>query len=212
MVMAVPAAPGWAPGHIAPVVAELPSDPRPPLDVLAYWTNTWRSLCDQPTGLPATIERACDYLDQQLHHIARDPIFPGLARDLARVRHQLETVLHAGVRPELTHTPCWDCGSRLARVWGATAATDCWRCGVCGQVYDQHRYTQAQHMHLLGRGADRYVALADAVAVTGRPYPTVQAWGREGMVAARRTHTGRVEVWWPDVRDRHRTTPLRRAR
>lgn len=209
-VMLTPASPTWPVGDTRTVTTEQPNDVRPPLDVLVSWINRWHGPRHDSLTYPTHDLGWCiDHLDSQLHPIADTPMFTPMARDLARVVHQLETVLHAGDRPDLSRVPCWDCGTRLHLVWADDPDHDSWRCPVCGQTFDHARYVACRHYQLASRGADRFVVVADAVAVTGRPEQTVRAWARDGLIQSRRT-SGHLEVWWPDVRDRDRTTPTRR--
>jgi hypothetical protein len=155
--------------------------------------------------------RVVDLLDTQLSRIAGTHLFAPLARDLDRLLHSVENVLHAGHRPEVSRVPCLSCGTRLIKVWAETEEHDHWRCRVCGETYDHGRYERAKHDQLASRGAERFVPLTDAVAVTGRPDETVRRWVRLGYVATRR-EAGRLQVWWPHVREQHRTTPTRKRR
>jgi len=209
--MLTPAAPSRPAGDTRPVYAE-PGDPRPPLDVLTYWANLWAETNGPRTPYPPTMARLQDHLDHQLHHIAATPHFPPMARDLSRLRASLENVLHAGDRPELSRVPCLVCGARLVKVWGAEEKQDHWRCPSCRELYDQGRYERAKHDQLASRGAERFVPVSDAIAVTGRPEQTVRAWMRQGMVAVRRDQAGRLQVWWPHIREKHRSTPTRRRK
>jgi len=208
-VMLTPASPGWPPGHKEPVTTDQPGDVRPPLDVLAYWSNVWRDLTSNPAKLQPNLGRAIEHLDGALSRIAEHGMFPLLAKGLVRVLRQIENVVHAGDRPDVSRVPCWDCGTRLQKVWAEEERHDHWLCPVCGEFYDHGRYERAKHDHLHSRGADHFVLLMDAVAVTGRPEQTVRAWVVQGLVATRRSHSGRLEVWWPDVRDRHQTSAIR---
>jgi hypothetical protein len=190
---------------------DLPNDPRPPLDVLAYWAEAWAHETGRPVSFRPTIGNVGSYLDGQLHLIAARPLFPHLARDLARLLREVENVLHAGDRPEVSHVPCWDCGTRLHKRYADTPQRDHWRCPVCGEVYDRGRYDRAQHDHLASKGAERFVLVTDAIAATGRHEQTVWTWIRNQWVnTTRDPTTGRLLVWWPDVRARHLTTPTRR--
>lgn len=180
------------------------NDPRPVLVVLLYWVNWWRRTQRQGLLPAPSLGAARDYLDDHLHHIAVSTVFPRLARDLSRVLHQLENVLHDGVRPEVSRVPCWECGTRLVKVYGDTEREDHWTCPRCREVYDRGRYDRAKHDHLYSTGADRYVAVSDAVAAIGRPQQTVRTWINRGLVEVKRDpKTGRVWVWWPDVREQH---------
>lgn len=213
-VMLAPAAPSWDAGRVIPVTVELPHDPRPPLDVLAYWINRWHGWTHDSRTLPThDMSWAVDYLNLQLYRIGQSPWMPGLGRDLGAVVHQLENVLHAGDRPDVSTVPCWDCGARLHKIWTDRADRDHWRCPTCGQLYDQGRYERAQHDQLAARGADRYVPLADAAHATGRSEQTIRNWQGLGLIESRRSpSSGRIEVWWPDVRERDLSTPTRRRR
>lgn len=211
LVMLTPARPRTGARVAPPVRPELPNDPRPPHDVLAYWAETWATGTQSAITYPPTLGNTASYLDGQLHLIAAHPLFPKLTRDLARLRHQVENVLHAGQRPELSRVPCWDCGARLVKVYADTPQRDHWRCPVCGETYDRGRYDRAKHDHLHSQGADRFVPVSDAIAATGRPEPTVRTWIRNQWVESQRDPTtGRLLVWWPDVRHRHLTTQTRR--
>lgn len=191
---------------------ELPHDPRPPLDVLTFWEEMWRRETNAPTHLPPTMARATTYLDSQLHLIARHRMFPHLHRDLKRAVHQTENVLHAGHRPDVSRVPCLECGTRIIKVWSTTEDHDHWRCPTCGETYNQGRYERALHDHLASRGADRYVPISDACAATGRPERTVRDWLRREVVDHTRDPvTGRLLVWWPDVREAHTNTQTRRT-
>lgn len=209
-VMMAPASPSWPDGDTRPVTVDLPGDVRPPLDVLASWVNRWAADRHSSRVLPTHDLAWCvEHLSSQLHLIAATDTFAPLARDLARLLTSMENLLHAGDRPDVSRVPCWDCGTRLHLIWTDSADHDYWRCPVCGQTFDHLRYIACRHFQLASRGADRFVLLADAVAVTGRPEQTVRTWAREGLIGSRRV-AGHIEVWWPDVRDRDLTTPTRR--
>lgn len=210
LVMLTPASPRRAGGQLRRVYAE-PGDPRPPLDVLAYWVNRWADHQGQALQVHQEMRKLHNQLDGQLHLIAASSLFAHLARDLARVRVSLENVLHAGDRPELSRVPCLVCGVRLVKVWTDQETRDHWRCPACREVYDQGRYERAKHDQLASRGANRFVPVSDAIAVTGRPEQTVRAWMRSGQVQVRR-EAGRLLVWWPDVREKHRATPTRKRK
>lgn len=213
VVMLVPATPRWHGGWLGSMHPEHPGDPRPPLDALARWVRLWLDLTGAHVErAPLDVGEAVAFLDAGLNGFARHPRFADMARDVARVLHAVENVVHAGNRPEVSRVPCWDCGTRLHRVWADTEPEDHWKCPSCGEVYDHGRYERAKRDHLHSRDADRFVALRDAVAVTGRPESTVRAWMADGYVEARRGPTGRLEVWWPDVRDRHAVVPQRKPR
>jgi transposase-like protein len=202
--------PGNYTGSLSPN-DERRNDPRPLLVVLNHWETWWRTRHHHPTRDPLTLGRTLDYLSAHLHRMAEDPAFPNLAREVSRTRRQLENVLYDGVRPEVSRVPCWECGTRLVKEYGDTVAEDHWRCPKCGERYDRGRYDRAKHDHLASQGAERYVPVAIAVAAVGRPEQTVRAWIKRELVQARRDPvTGRLFVWWPDVRTAHLTTTRRR--
>jgi hypothetical protein len=209
-VMMTPASTSW-PARDTRTVTSEPGDVRPPLDVLASWINRWSRDRHDSRVLPTWDFAWCiNHLDSQLHAIGQTDTFAPLARDLARIVYTLETVLHAGDRPDVSRVPCWDCGTRLHLVYAEDADHDYWRCPVCGQAFDHIRYVACRHFQLASRGADRFVAIADAVAVINRPEATVRGWARDGHIQSRKNAAGHVEVWWPDVRERDRTVPTRR--
>jgi hypothetical protein len=207
LVLLTPATTRWAGAWLPPLPAEA-ADPRPPLDVLARWVRLWSDLAGAALArAPRSVAEAAGWLDVRLSALGGHHRFPDMARDVARTLHQVENVVHAGARPDVSRVPCWDCGVRLHKVWADVEAEDHWRCPSCGEVYDHGRYERAKRDHLHSRDADRFVALRDAVSVTERPEATVRGWVALGHVEARRGATGRLEVWWPDVRDRNAETP-----
>lgn len=186
------------------------ADPRPPATVLAYWTRTWRDHLDQPTTLTITLDRAADYIDTQLPHLTDDPRFIVMARELGDALRRVEDALHEGDRPQTSRVPCWECGTRLVKVYTAREDDDHWLCPHCGELYDQARFDRAKEDHLTSTGADRFVSVTDATEAIGRPVQTVRAWIRRGMVeVSRDERTGRLLAWWPDVRNLHLTQQVR---
>jgi hypothetical protein len=211
-VMLTPASPSWDAELIRVVMVEVPGDVRPPLDVLTYWARVVARDTSTTVGPLVDVEAASTYLERQLHLAVRLDVWPVLMKDLARLLHSVENVVHAGHRPDVSRVKCWECGERLVKVWTDTEPHDYWRCPGCGEVYDRGRYDRAQHDQLASQGAERFVPISDAVVVTGRSERTVRGWVRLGLVEARHRPGALLEVWWPDVRDRHRVTPIRRRR
>ena len=203
VVLLAPATPRWGGGWPVHAGVADATDPRPPLDVLAHWVRLWADLGGVSVArAPQAVPDAVAWLDARLQDLAGHPRFADMARDVARTLHQVENVVHAGERPDVSRVPCWDCGARLHKVWADVEAADHWRCPSCGEVYDHGRYERAKRDHLHSTDADRFVSVSDAVSVTGRPDATVRLWIARGHVEARPGPTGRLEVWWPDVRDR----------
>lgn len=100
----------WADDH-------RPADPIPPLAVLAWWEDTWRThLGHSPAGR-ASITRAVGYLDQQLSYMAQQtegPDFEQFARSMIELRVSLEHAVHDEREPE-RGVECFECGARLVR-------------------------------------------------------------------------------------------------
>lgn len=100
-------------------------DPVPPLTVLARWEEVWAGWLGQDRGR-TTITRAIGYLDQHLTRIAQatatwtsgtaviPPEFREFARDIGKLRAQLEHVLHDESDDE-GGIACFECGHQLVR-------------------------------------------------------------------------------------------------
>ena len=186
------------------VLEERKDDPRPPAAVLAGYC---------PATVPPDLSEVARYLGEHLHDLARGSGFLALARDLTRLVRSLEVVLHEGDQPEVTRVPCWDCGQRLVKLYGATSPEDHWMCPRCHQRYDAGRFARTKADHLASDGADRYVAVTLAAAVVGRSVRTLRQWIKDGRAASDRDATsGRVVVWWPHVRAMHVMAQQRKAR
>lgn len=195
---------------VSHTLAEVSGDPTPPLALLVRWEPMWREVGLRLPDLDG-LTQVLAWLDDKLHLVAHSGAFPRFAREVAAGVRQLEDVTHDGDRVERSRVPCLTCGVRLVKTYGDTEAEDHHRCPGCGERYDPGRFQRAKHQHLASQGADRYVSVADAVAAVGRPEQTVRAWMRRGLVAyARDTDSGRVIVWWPDVREQHLLTKERK--
>jgi len=189
---------------------ELRGDVQPPGARLLTWEAQWRKTLGQPTHRPGSPAMARWWLDDRLQAMARHHTFPTFAKAVARLVRQMEDVLHEGERDQVSRVPCLDCGARLVKAYGNTVAEDHHVCPRCGQRYDAGRYQRAKHQHLASKGAERFVAIADAVAAIERPEQTVRAWIRRGLVdTARDPDTKRLLVWWPHVREQHLTAQQR---
>lgn len=102
------------------------SDPLPPLVVLGHSEDVWRTWLNQPTRRTASVQSSVDYLDAQLTQIAqarpllrdgtlvRPPEFPDFAREVGRLRAQLEHAMHDEQEPD-RGVDCFECGHRLVR-------------------------------------------------------------------------------------------------
>lgn len=202
-----------APGHYTLKLYDPPVryDP-PPIVVLDHWAIHWSGvLGHRPVHIADPVMASLvTYLDGVLHQVTGDPEFLVMAHDLAKTVRRMEDVLHDGDRPERSRVPCWECGTRLVKVYTSKVKDDHWLCPRCGELYDAGRYERAKHDHLASSGANRYVSVSDATVAIGRPVQTVRSWIRRGLIdTARDPSTGRLTAWWPDVRNQHLATAPR---
>lgn len=120
---------------------ERAGDPLPPLALLASWVDVWRDILNQPTSLPARIDRELDYLNGHLTEMAaREPPFADFAREIRQLRARLEGVLHAGDRDDPAGVGCFDCGGSLIRRMTDTGMADRWTCKRCDREYTDPEY------------------------------------------------------------------------
>lgn len=104
----------------------------PPSYVLAWWWQTWtEAKGEDPRSLPgrprpaALLVHAYAYLARNLDWAASNyPGFHAFARDLTRLRTQLEDRLHAGEQ-SAEGVPCFVCGADLARTYRDPKPCDC---------------------------------------------------------------------------------------
>jgi len=191
---------------------DLPGDPVPPLLVLATWEDDWRQTFGHGAAPHlASVETAAAYLDRTLAHAAQwHDAWDEFHGDLRATVARLENVLQEGEREERSRVPCTKCGTRLVRRYEAKVADDHWECPKCGKVYNKVAYHNAHRHHLASGYADRWVPLVDAIDATGRSSATVRSWvQREDVQSRRDPTTGRVYVWWPDVRAQDRNAERR---
>lgn len=95
-------------------------DPIPPLAVLAWWEDVWRTWFGHTPAARASIGGAIDYLDRQLSDMAQlteGPDFAEFARAIVQLRVSLEHALHNEREPE-RGVECFECGARLVRRHG----------------------------------------------------------------------------------------------
>lgn len=107
-------------------VTHRPSDPVPPLTLLARWEEVWADWLGQTRDARTSVTRAVAYLDQHLTRIAqaraewRDsvlvtaPEFAEFAVEVGKMRAQLEHVLHDESEDE-GGIACFECGHQLVR-------------------------------------------------------------------------------------------------
>lgn len=108
---------GYRPEHMAEV--HRPSDPIPPLAVLAQWEEIYRSWLGHGPGARASVAGAIRYLTDQLPYIANHvddtaPDWLAFTRQVRNARAQLERTLHDEREPEVG-VECFECGDRLVR-------------------------------------------------------------------------------------------------
>jgi hypothetical protein len=208
-------------GHVAASVrvGRLPADwleaadnELHPLLVLGTWAEAYLEAFDHPEPARITVESAASYLDRNLTYMAAevDVPFEDFAKDLRQCRVHVERVLHDGEQVELSRVPCLKCGERLHHIYGTTEDTDHHHCSRCKRRYEQADYLLARAQWLADEGAARYGHVSDAASAAGCPERTVRTWIHRGQVASMRGDTGRLLVWWPDVRAAARDAEIRR--
>ena len=176
-------------------------DEQHPLWVLGTWEQLWREHLDQPTDLPATLERLVDYLDDQFTHMARqdEPPFEDFARDIRQCRGHLEDVLSDGVREE-RGAPCPKCGEgALVKDHGARIEDDRWLCRRCHSWWTEQDYRS--------KVAATYELHADALPASAIarvyrvPEGSVRAWasGEQPRVRKRGRNEAGLQLY--DVAD-----------
>ena len=193
-----------------------------PLGVLTYWEDLIRMERDQPTSLKATVNRGADYLrdraDWMFGETDGEANFIGcmqFAADIKQCRAALENVLHDGVRPDRTETPCEvdDCPNLLVKIYGPTVTADCYVCPLHKHPFTYPEYVGIRQRHMWSaRADDAWIAISDAAKSLGRSQWTIRCWlkprtrGGEPIEGPRVRHRRvgpmeRIEVYWPDVRD-----------
>ena len=108
---------------------------------------------------------------------------------------------------------CWT-HAPAAPLWASDERDDWWKCPSCKRRYDRDAFMRTYEKHLRSEGAQKFVPLADAVAVLrsqGRPERTIRKWlaDTENPVETGMDDHGRRTVWWPDLWTRHLTTQTR---
>lgn len=215
-------------------------DPEPPSFILGYWEEVWRDALalrsrKPPWQRPAdrTIAEAQVFLDRHLSWAGRE--FSGFhlfARDLRRIRGQLEALLHAGDAPQ-GGVNCFECGATLEREFRAPRACSCPPRPVRGPdagawevehaVHDQgglrnpdpdhgwycghcrREYLPSEYRHAVELAYDAaadFRLQADVTRLTGVPRGTVQGWASRGQVRRKRDDSGRMTYSVSDTRAR----------
>jgi hypothetical protein len=185
-----------------------------PEAVLGTWESVYRAELehDEPADLFKLAETV-RYLDEHLTAMGAWPWVPfeDFARDLRRCRTHLEAVLHDGEQVDRTRVPCLDCGAMLLVKYAHRAADDHHACPKCRRIYAPGDFSIAKAGHLASEPADRFVPISDAAQAVERSQFTIRTWIKREVVRSSRSGTGRLLVWWPDVRDENRKRKIRQS-
>ena len=166
-------------------IADMDSDPPPPLLVLAWWEDRIRQARNQPTDLRATIGRATDYIRGQLDWIVDEYLDADfLLRDLRQLRLRMESILHEGIRPD-RGVPCMYCDTLLVKIWGedVDGKDDQWHCSTCGIWSNEEQYRQA--VKYAARAHAKGLTAPDMAEEYRVPAGTVRVWAHRGLVRKR---------------------------
>ncbi len=96
-----------------------PTDPIPPLAILATWEDAYRTWLGHSPAQLASVAGAVAYLRRQLPFLAQQtegPDWHAFTREIRDLRAQLEHALHNGRDPE-RGVECFECGETLVRRW-----------------------------------------------------------------------------------------------
>lgn len=94
-----------------------PVDPLPPLAVLAWWEDTYRTHLHLTTRTHATVPAAVGFFHSHLTAIAQDltgPDWVAFTKEVRALRSMLEHALHDEQTPEYG-VECFECGDELVR-------------------------------------------------------------------------------------------------
>jgi len=121
--------------HVADhLLDEDDQDHEPPLQTLLYWSEAWRDERGFPLdGRRPTLTSETSFIRNSLDWAWDNEIhFEDFARDINRTRRVLESLLHAGRRPDRTRVPCPDCEHkpRLIKIRSGRYPVG-FRCRVC---------------------------------------------------------------------------------
>lgn len=100
-----------------------PTDPIPPLAILAMWEDTYRAWLGHAPAATATVAGAVAYLRRQLPDLAQQtdgPDWHTFTTQMRELRSHLEHTLHDGRDPE-RGVECFECGETLVRRWRRAA-------------------------------------------------------------------------------------------
>lgn len=114
----------------------------PPLQTLRFWTEQWRAAHQSPNPEHATLESEANYIRWTLPWaLVNEPNWAVFAQDINGARTRLESILHAGSRPDRTRVVCdrEHCTKhpRLIRVRATREAAE-WSCTACSTTVPLH--------------------------------------------------------------------------
>lgn len=167
--------------------ADEDDDTAPALQILRFWSEQYRWQVGAVWDHIPTINTEAKFLRHQLNWIAEHDAaqWAHFARDINRARRHLETIVHAGHRPDrsrvVCNNPTCEAPKPLIRTYGddVTGADDRWKCTACKARYDADAFRRAHAQQLRHESAARYVLLPEAIAtlkVQGRAERTIRKW------------------------------------
>lgn len=131
--------------HLPPL--EDDDDDWPPLQVLRYWSESWRRQLDMDYDMVHTLTTEAAFLrTKEVLDWARqnEPRFRAFANDVHQARLKLEAILKAGDRDDVsTDVSCLICGERLRRRMTDQGIADDWWCRDCHRVLTQGEFNLA---------------------------------------------------------------------
>jgi len=194
---------------------EDPDEAWSAFQLIEFWSEAWRREHGAEYDQRPTIESEVNFVRYLLDWAwDNEPAWDDFAGDVRRARVRLEDVLTEGHRVEKTRVLC-NLGAceeprHLIRLVSASGREDVWKCPGCKGRYDRDDFRRAYADMLRSSGAERYIALSDAVSTLvaqGRGERTVRRWiVSEEVEAYCDPETRRTFVYWPDLWRLHLTT------
>lgn len=130
--------------------ADEDDDTAPALQILRYWSEQYRWQVGAVWDHIPTINTEAKFLRHQLNWIAEHDAaqWAPFAKDINRARRHLETIVHAGNRPDRSRVVCnnpkCDDPKKLIKVHGPTYVT-AWACRVCDTTIPEARSCSSCH-------------------------------------------------------------------
>lgn len=123
---------------------------RHPLNVLGWYEMAIREDYDHPSTLRITVDRAAEYLNEQLQRFANDPEqdFPEFVQSVQQCRAHMSAVLHDHDQGDRANVGCFDCKGSLERRLTNKGFEDVWTCRRCDRVYTYAEYNFALRARL----------------------------------------------------------------